>query len=287
MQRDRVGIAAFLSGLDSGSADVPRGILFWSPLDSVTIANREPLLAAVHRRSASKADRQMMAMDRARYLWNLGRPAEAAKWIDTLATVDRHAAGLQSVLGAFWFGGGPADTTMLDAEQLDVWRTWRGDAAAGHRLLELWRDRAAKDSLGAINGILVGVLEAKLAVDRHDPAAARLTDVADSLCRGRQAAAAWSSLELARLYERQGRVDRALRAVRRRWIPMGEPEPGGLAESYRLEGRLAALADDKLGAFRAYRNYLRMRVAPEPSRVPQLDSVRAELSALGDLEGAR
>ena len=100
-------------------------------------------------------------------------------------------------------------------------------------------------------------------------------------------AAGWSSLELARLYERQGRVDRALRAVRRRWMPMGEPEPGGLAESYRLEGRLAALADDKVGAIRAYRNYLRMRVDPEPSRVPQLDSVRAELSALGDLEGKR
>ena len=131
------------------------------------------------------------------------------------------------------------------------------------------------------------IVEAKLAVDRHDPAAARLVDVADSLARGRQDAAAWSSLELARLYERQGRVDRALRAVRRRWIPMGEPEPGGLAESYRLEGRLAALADDKVGAIRAYRNYLRLRVDPEPSRVPQLDSVRAELAAVGDLEGKR
>jgi hypothetical protein len=94
-------------------------------------------------------------------------------------------------------------------------------------------------------------------------------------------------MELARLYERQGRVDRVLRAVRRRWIPLGEPEPYGLAESYRLEGRLAALADDKVGAIRAYRNYLKMRVDPESSRVPQLDSVRAELSAVGDLGGRR
>ena len=66
-----------------------------------------------------------------------------------------------------------------------------------------------------------------------------------------------------------------------------EPEAGGLAESYRLEGRLAALADDKIDALRAYRNYLRLRVDPEPSRVPQLDSVRAELSAVGDLEAKR
>jgi hypothetical protein len=32
---------------------------------------------------------------------------------------------------------------------------------------------------------------------------------------------------------------------------------------------------------------VRLRADPEPSRVPQLDSVRAELSAVGDLEGTR
>jgi len=65
---------------------------------------------------------------------------------------------------------------------------------------------------------------------------------------------------------------------------------GGMATVYLaedLEGRLAALADDKVGTLQAYRNYLRMRVDPEPSRVTQLDSVRAELSAVGDLEGRR
>jgi eukaryotic-like serine/threonine-protein kinase len=285
--RDGAGIAAFVSALDSGSAQVPQGILFFTPLDSVTIAHREALLDAVHRHSAAKAERIVMAADRARYLWNVGRPAEAAKWIDTLATLDQHEAGQLSVLGAFWFGGRPTDTTMMDTEQLDIVRTWRGDAAAGGRLLELWRGRAAKDSTDGFYGRGAAVLQAKLALDRHDPAAAHLVDVADSLWRGRERAASWASLELARLYEQQGRVDRALRAVRRRWLPLGEPEPAGLAESYRLEGRLAALADDKIGALRAYRNYLRLRVDPEPSRVPQLDSVRAELSGVGDLEGTR
>jgi hypothetical protein len=223
----------------------------------------------------------------AQYLWNLGRPAEAAKWIDTLATLDRHSAGLQSVLGAFWFGGGSADTTTMDSEQLDVWRTWRGDAAAGRRLLQLWQDRAAKDSTNGFYVRGAAVIEAKLAVDRHGPEAPHLVDVADSLWRGHQSSVSWASLELARLCERQGRIDRALRAVRRRWMPMGEPELSGLAESYRLEGRLAAQADDRIGAIRAYRNYLRLRLDPEPSRVPQLDSVRAELNALGDLEGKR
>ena len=116
----------------------------------------------------------------------------------------------------------------------DCWRAGRG--------------LAAKDSTDGFPGRGAAILEAKLALDRSDPAAARLTDLADSLWVGRDGGSVWASLELARLYERQGRVDRALRAVRRRWIPMGEPEPAGLAESYRLEGKLAALADDKVGA---------------------------------------
>ena len=287
VDRNKAGIAAFLAGLGSRPMQVPQMILYFGPLDSVTIANRNALFDAFHRLAASKAERKTMVADRARYLFNVGRPTEAAKWIDSLATLDRRQAGVVSVIGDYWFGGGPADTTLMEPDQLDAWRTWRGDAAAGQRLLKLWRGRAAKDSTDGFNGRAAGILEAKLAVDRNDPAAARLTDVADSLWVGRDVASNWASMELARLYERQGRVDRALRAVRRRWITMGEPGPEGLAESYRLEGKLAALADDKVGATRAYRNYLKMRVDPEPSRVPQLDSVRAELKAIGDLEGKR
>jgi tetratricopeptide (TPR) repeat protein len=286
--RDEPGIRAFLAGLDSGDALVPQGILFFGTLDSVTLANRAPLYEAVHRLSATKAERTDVATARIRYLWNLGRPVEAAKWIDTLATLDRPSAGLQTLFGQHFFGGGPADTTLLSAEQLDVHRFWgRADAAAGQRLLKLWRERVAADSTAPLPPIVASLIDARLAVERHDPAAARLVDVADSVCRGRVAAAGYSSMELARLYQRQGRVDRALRAIRRRWLPMGEPEALGLAESYRLEGQLAAQADDRLGAIRAYRNYLRLRVDPEPSKLAQLDSVRAELAGVGDLEGKR
>jgi serine/threonine-protein kinase len=288
-RRDEAGIRAFLAGLDRGSMSVPQGILFFGTLDSVTIANRDALLGAVYRLATSKADREQMVGDRINVLLNLGRPAEAAKWVDTLATLDPERAGLVSLLDDHWFGGAPADTTKMSSEQRLSWRTWAGagDPAAGQRLLAIWRANAAKDSVDGISNRLLATLEAKLAVDRNDPAAPRLVDVADSLWRGRDAGVAWAGPVMAQLYERQGRIDRALRAVRRRWLPLGEPESQGLAESFRQEGRLAALADDTLGAMRAYRNYLRLRVDPEPSKVPQLDSVRAELGALGDREVKR
>ncbi len=112
-------------------------------------------------------------------------------------------------------------------------------------------------------------------------------NLADSMWVGREDNSQWASIQLARLFEAQGRTDRALRAIRRRTNSLGEPTPQGLAESYRLEGQLAARAGDRVGAIRAYRNYLKMRVDPEPSMVPQRDSVRAELAAVGDVEGVR
>jgi tetratricopeptide (TPR) repeat protein len=283
-RRDTAGIRGFLAGLETGSMHLAKAISFFGPLDSVTTAHRDAIFGAMHRLAATKPERIESASDHARMLFNLGRPTEAAAWIDSVATMSVRQAGLLAILGLYWFGGGPVDTMQMEPEQRDVWATWRGDAARGARVLALWQKRAAEDSLDGFFRRAVSLLEARLAVDRNDPAAARMADLADSLWQGREGSSPWSSLELARIYERQGRVDRALRAVRRRWIPMGEPEPAGLAESYRLEGKLAALADDKVGAMRAYRNYLRLRVDPESSKVPQLDSVRAELRALGGLE---
>jgi len=284
--RDEPGIHAFLSKLDS----LPSGLLvqtvLFAPLDSVTIAHQAELLDAAHRRATTTGDRVNIAARYAELLWNRGRPSEAGKWVDTLRTLNPGWARYLSVGGAIWFGGESPDTSAM-GDMADLWRLSQGELAAGDRLVKESRAGAAKDTLGGNDRRLGALVEAWLAVKRGAPAAGQLVDVADSLWRGYTQYSEVASIQLARLYQAQGRVDRALRAVRRRNHSLDQPVPRGLAESLRPEGRLAALAGDKSGAIRAYRDYLRLRVDPEPSRIPQRDSVRAELAAVGDLEGSK
>jgi len=287
--RDAAGIKAFLAGLPSLPIDVSRAILFQNPRDSVTIAHQPELLEIVHQLATNRAERNDMAFSRWFYLLNGGRPDEADRWLDTLRTINPGGARLQSVLGAIWYGGNLPDTTTLadNPGAQNVLRFSQGNLSVAPAVLKEAREAAAKDTLQGFWYHWGPLLEAWVAVEQGRPEADRLVDVADSLWRGRQGFSTIASLQLARLYEKQGRPDRALRAVRRRYSANGEPEPPGLAEAYRLEGKYAAQLGDRADAIRAYRYYLRMRHDPEPSRMPQRDSVLAELAKVGDLEGAK
>ena len=286
---DAAGITAFLAELTSQPIDVSRAILFQNPRDSVTLAHQPELLDAVHRLATTRAERNDMAFSRWFYLLNGGRPDEAGRWLDTLRTINPGGAALQSVLGAIWYGGNTPDTATLanNAGARNVLRLSQGDLSVAPAILKEVREAAAKDTLQGFWYHWAPLVEAWVAVEEGRPDADRLVERADSLWRGREGFSAVASIQLARLYEKQGRTDRALRAVRRRYSANGEPEPTGLAESYRLEGKYAAQLGDRTDAIRAYRYYLRMRADPEPSRIPQRDSVRAELAKVGDLEGAR
>jgi serine/threonine-protein kinase len=88
-----------------------------------------------------------------------------------------------------------------------------------------------------------------------------------------------TNLILARLWEAQGDLPRALAALRRRGSSLMEP-PYFMTTFLREEGRLAALTGDTAGAMRAYRHYLGLRYDPEPRLVPQVDWVRRELARL-------
>jgi hypothetical protein len=199
------------------------------------------------------------------------------------------SAAIQSVLGAIWYGAEAPDTSTLAAnpDAANLLRFSQGDLSVVPTILTRVRGLAANDTLHGFWYRWAPLFEAWVAVERGDPGAERLVDVADSLWRGFEGNSQFASPTLARLYQKQGRTERALRAIRRRYSPNGGPEPVGLAESFRLEGQLAAQLGDRADAIRAYRNYLQMRVDPEPSKIPQRDSVRAELAKIGDLEGGR
>jgi len=92
----------------------------------------------------------------------------------------------------------------------------------------------------------------------------------------------FANLEVAHLRERQGDLQAALAAVRRR--PYAYHLTDYLAAHLREEGRLAAMTGDTTGAVGAYRHYLALRSDPEPALRPGIDALRTELAGM---EGGR
>jgi hypothetical protein len=88
-----------------------------------------------------------------------------------------------------------------------------------------------------------------------------------------------ATIVAARSLEAAGDIPRAYGAVRRRqtWNSNSSPY---LTTQLREEGRLAAIAGDREGAIRAYRHYLALRDAAEPSLYSQVAEVRQELRRL-------
>jgi serine/threonine-protein kinase len=125
------------------------------------------------------------------------------------------------------------------------------------------------------------VVDAALAQIRSQPDAARRTAIADSAVLGWRANDDYSSLVLSAVHEALGNDVAALTALERKDLLLGQPEmAAGLAYRLRTEGRLAARLGQRDRAIKAYQNYLLWRANPEPSLIPQRDSVRAELAKL-------
>jgi len=102
---------------------------------------------------------------------------------------------------------------------------------------------------------------------------------ADSMMRNLQInyGALWN-YDAAIALARRGYYKEAAAAARRRFVDRGEVPR--LVLSLRDEGRWSALSGDTAHAIEAYRHYLLWRESPEPSLVPQRDSVRRELEQL-------
>lgn len=130
------------------------------------------------------------------------------------------------------------------------------------------------------------MLDATVASALSSPDARQKVGIADSLARDDifafccgGAAIGDANLLLARLWEREGDLPRALSATRRRTGSYGN-SPLYMSSFLREDGRLAALTGDTAGAVRAYRHYLVLRANPEPAVRPAVEGVRRELAAL-------
>jgi DNA-binding SARP family transcriptional activator/tetratricopeptide (TPR) repeat protein/TolB-like protein len=95
----------------------------------------------------------------------------------------------------------------------------------------------------------------------------------------------WWNYEIALAFARRGDYAAAAAAVRRRFHDL-LPLPK-LVPELRDEARWAALSGDTASAVKAYRHYLLWRENPEPSLLPQRDSVQRELDALLRSQGRR
>jgi tetratricopeptide (TPR) repeat protein len=166
--------------------------------------------------------------------------------------------------------------------------------AAAQYDLNHGRDKAAREAVRAWSGALKPrdtayalltadffrqLLEAQLAqADHQADALARLSEL-DSVLETAPTAGELEPLGnivLARLWHQRGDNFRALATVRRQVTGLGL-QPINVT-ALRDEGRYAALAGDTAGAIRAYRHYLTLRSDPEPSILPAVEEVRAELA---------
>jgi DNA-binding SARP family transcriptional activator/TolB-like protein len=249
------------------------------------------------------------------YHMNRGRPAEAPSDPDVPGYPDREGIRNRIHDALFWsgdslkaaqavsalatyvdappFSGRAATPQYMDICATGLWYASRGD----HRKAGVARDRlaTAPDPAGIEPGDLAGfrrhaelcaaLLETWRAVEsRSVDAPARLART-DSLARENifevccGEAVTEANLVLAILWERQGDLAAALKAIQRGSGGFGLGSQF-LTRLLQEEGRLAAMLGDTLSAVRAYRHYLMFRADPAPELRPEAAAVRAALARI-------
>jgi serine/threonine-protein kinase len=173
-----------------------------------------------------------------------------------------------------------------------LWDATRGHYGRARRAGERLRTArvpglGARDSSAFARFALLcsSLLDAAVATGLRLPDAGTRLRVADSLARRlaftlvELPSVPETNLLLARLWEAQGDLPRALAALHRRTGWFGAS--GRFMSTFvREEGRLAVLTGDTTGAIRAYRHYLGLRYDPEPGLRAEVERVRRELAIL-------
>ena len=156
----------------------------------------------------------------------------------------------------------------FDLTGLALWSLDRGDEASLRIAVQQLRAIAAlPDTIaGQTNApmalLMVDAIQADRARRPDAVAALSRLDSAALLVSGSLLASMTANLVSARLWERQGNLQKALAATKRReWFNLTSPYY--LTTFLREEGRLSEATGDREGAIRAYEHYLRMRYKPE------------------------
>ncbi len=215
-----------------------------------------------------------------------GRPAAA---IRVALAAPRSINRETWIVIAGLFADGDSAAAAAAVERLAAWPVRdSAEAAAARCPVALWRAREARFEPGAEAMLrrhgqerCAVALELWRSWQAGGPDLEVTVAKADSFVRWNVFDTSFENVLLARVWEAQGNLPRALAAVRLR--PDGNPV-WTEATGARMEGRLAALVGDTVAAVRAYRRYLNMRRYAEPVLIPQRDSVQAELARL---EGRR
>ncbi|HSE52815.1 MAG TPA: protein kinase, partial [Gemmatimonadales bacterium] len=256
-------------------------------------------LLETNRRAASTEGRRRFALLLSYQLaLNNGQPARAARLLDSFAirSPDSRVTNVMRVMGGLYWQldsavaraaaealsrtVGPSDRWGA-AVFSQMWRMTEGDTSRLEQTIRTVREAINPPGSTMANidaEIWTRVLEA-IDESRRGSGRSALERLDSLLASGPQQSLMplrMANLEAARLFERDGRPERALRAVRRRahqW-----QDYSFLSTVTREEGRLAALTGDKAGAIAAYQMYLRFRTNPEPSLVPERERIKTELA---------
>ena len=259
----------------------------------------ERILENNRRAAPNDGARQFFLIAAYQIALNSGQPTRAARLLDTLAMLyDPRLANVLRVMGGLYWqldttvAAGATEALARSALPTDRWaaevfsQLWRMSAGDTSRLEQTIRTvREAISPPGADRQNIDAEIWARTleAIDesRRGPGGPALERLDSLLASGPQRSLLplrMANLEAARLFERAGKLERALRAVRRRALQWGDYS--FLSTATREEGRLAALTGDKAGAIAAYQMYLRFRANPEPALVPERERVKAEVAKL-------
>ena len=239
MRGDAPGLRLQMAMLDSTPV-MPRYLLTLFPLDTAVVTNSERIAGVLLRHASSANERRDAIRIRQHALWNAGRPAEAARWVDSLAANGEQPGRVvtQRTSGPTLFGGdwvspvtySPAgDDNPSGLFANEITRLARGDVSSVDRTVAaLRRSAGSGDAVDEDFLRMAAVLEAWASVSRKSSDASAVVQRADSAVRGWQTNNHIYSLVLGRAWFELGQFDRALTAIRRRYIGLGFPTVNGL-----------------------------------------------------------